>query len=176
MRTMARRNAVIRRLVAVETLGSATVICTDKTGTLTRNEMTVRKIVVDNKTIELSGVGYEPIGEFRREGLLLKPEYESSLNMLLNIGTICNDALLSTDENSSSILGDPTEGALVVAAAMRIVAVFWGILPKARWWWPLPKQVLIRRAWHRHSLALMKYLSRARSSTWLHCTLRTGGV
>jgi Ca2+-transporting ATPase len=117
MRAMARRNAVIRRLVAVETLGSATVICTDKTGTLTHNEMTVRKLVVDNKTIELSGEGYEPRGEFRREGVLLKPEYESSLNMLLNIGTICNDALLSTDENGSSIMGDPTEGALVVAAA-----------------------------------------------------------
>ncbi|MCJ7808437.1 MAG: HAD-IC family P-type ATPase [Dehalococcoidia bacterium] len=117
MRTMARRNAIIRRLVAVETLGSATVICTDKTGTLTRNEMTVRKIVVDNKTIELSGEGYEPIGEFRRDGVILKPEYESSLNLLLNIGTMCNDALLSTDEKSSSILGDPTEGALVVAAA-----------------------------------------------------------
>jgi Ca2+-transporting ATPase len=117
MRTMARRNAIVRRLVAVETLGSATVICTDKTGTLTRNEMTVRKIVVDNKTIELSGKGYEPIGEFRRDGVILKPEYESSLDLLLNIGTICNDALLSTDEKSSSILGDPTEGALVVAAA-----------------------------------------------------------
>lgn len=117
MRTMARRNAIIRRLVAVETLGSATVICTDKTGTLTRNEMTVRRIVVDNKTIELSGEGYEPRGEFRREGVRLNLEYEASLNMLLTIGTICNDALLSTDEKSSSILGDPTEGALVVAAA-----------------------------------------------------------
>jgi Ca2+-transporting ATPase len=103
--------------VAVETLGSATVICTDKTGTLTRNETTVRKVVVDNKSVEVSGEGYKPRGEFRREGVLLNPKHESSLHLLLKIGTMCNDAVLSTDEKSSGILGDPTEGALVVAAA-----------------------------------------------------------
>jgi len=117
MRTMARRNAIIRKLVAVETLGAATVICTDKTGTLTRNEMTVRKIITGGKTIELSGEGYEPKGEFRHDGRFLRPEDDPSLMLLLRIGALCNDALLSIGEECCSILGDPTEGALVVAAA-----------------------------------------------------------
>jgi Ca2+-transporting ATPase len=117
MRTMARRNAIIRKLVAVETLGAATVICTDKTGTLTRNEMTVREIFIDGKTIGLSSEGYEPKGEFRQDGQLLRPEGDPSLMLLLKIGALCNDALLSTGEEGYNILGDPTEGALVVAAA-----------------------------------------------------------
>ncbi len=117
MRTMARRNAIIRKLVAVETLGAATVICTDKTGTLTRNEMTVGRIVIGGETIELSGEGYEPKGEFRRDGQFLSPESDPSLMLLLRIGVLCNDALLSTGDECCSILGDPTEGALVVAAA-----------------------------------------------------------
>ena len=117
MRKMARRNVIIRKLVAVETLGAATVICTDKTGTLTRNEMTVRKIITGGRAIELSGEGYEPKGEFRQDGRFLRPEDDPSLMLLLRIGALCNDALLSTGEECCSILGDPTEGALVVAAA-----------------------------------------------------------
>lgn len=117
MSAMARRNAIIRKLVAVETLGAATVICSDKTGTLTRNEMTVRKIYSDGGTVELTGEGYEPKGEFRRDGKIINPQDDFSLMLLLRISTLCNDALLSTQENCCSIFGDPTEGALIVAAA-----------------------------------------------------------
>jgi len=118
MRRMAHRNAIIRKLVAVETLGSATVICSDKTGTLTLNEMTVRRLYVDGQWIEVTGEGYEPQGEFHREGQVLNPGGESPLTLLLRIGTLCNDALLTReDERCCSIFGDPTEGALVVAAA-----------------------------------------------------------
>ncbi|MDD5700602.1 MAG: HAD-IC family P-type ATPase [Dehalococcoidales bacterium] len=117
MRVMARRNAIIRRLVAVETLGSATVICSDKTGTLTLNEMTVRRIYVDEKLIEVTGEGYLPKGEFRQDGQLLNVESRTDLSLLLRISALCNDALLTREEECCEIRGDPTEGALVVAAA-----------------------------------------------------------
>jgi len=117
MRAMARRSAIIRKLVAVETLGAATVICTDKTGTLTLNEMTVRRIVTDGRAVELSGEGYDAEGEFSLEGEVLQPADDASLMLLLRIGALCNDALLSAGEGCCSILGDPTEGALLVAAA-----------------------------------------------------------
>ena len=111
---MVRKNAIIRKLQAVETLGCATVICTDKTGTLTRNEMTVRKICTNDTLITLSGEGYAPFGEFRSE----KETHEDSLRFLLQIGALCNDASLTQPEEGGwKILGDPTEGALVVAAA-----------------------------------------------------------
>jgi len=116
MRMMAGRNAIIRKLVAVETLGSATVICSDKTGTLTLNEMTVRRLYVDGKWIEVTGEGYEPEGEFRWNGQPLNPENEQQLTLLLRIGALCNDALLTSEDRYYSIIGDPTEGALVVAA------------------------------------------------------------
>ena len=117
MRIMARRNVLIRRLAAVETLGSATVICSDKTGTLTLNEMMVRRIYVDRQSIEVTGEGYRPQGEFRQNGQVLNPEDVGSLRLHLRIGALCNDALLTSDEDCCSIYGDPTEGALVVAAA-----------------------------------------------------------
>ena len=117
MRYMASRNAVIRRLVAVETLGSATVICSDKTGTLTKNEMTVRKIYIDGDWVEVTGEGYQVDGEFRRGNNVLAPDKEESMMLLLKIGTLCNDALLSSDKECCNIMGDPTEGALLVAAA-----------------------------------------------------------
>lgn len=117
MRAMARRRAIIRKLVAVETLGAATVICSDKTGTLTLNQMTVRRLYVDGQFIDVTGEGYEPKGEFLRDGRRLDPQHEQRLGLLLKIAALCNDAQLKTDDRKTGIIGDPTEGALVVAAA-----------------------------------------------------------
>jgi Ca2+-transporting ATPase len=117
MQTMAHRKAIIRRLVAVETLGAATVICSDKTGTLTLNQMTVRRLYTGGRFVEVSGEGYEPIGEFRVNGTTLNSEDRDGLDLLLRIGALCNDARLSQNEKQAGIIGDPTEGALVVAAA-----------------------------------------------------------
>jgi len=117
MRRMAGRHAIIRKLVAVETLGSATVICSDKTGTLTLNQMTARKLYLDGKWLEITGEGYVPQGEFRKDGQLVDVSKEPELALLLRIGVLCNDALLSDEKDCCDILGDPTEGALLVAAA-----------------------------------------------------------
>lgn len=117
MRAMAQHNAIIRRLMAVETLGSTTVICSDKTGTLTMNEMTVRRIYLDNQWIKVTGEGYEPIGEFQQDVQSFESEKDTMLRLHLKIGALCNDALLTREDGRYSIYGDPTEGALVVAAA-----------------------------------------------------------
>lgn len=128
---MIRRNAIIRKLPAVETLGCATVICSDKTGTLTQNQMTIRKIYVDGQFIEVSGQGYDPKGEFQNDNKQpLKPSGSSSLNQLLKVAAICNNSLLKKQgvtvaglfrgkksDAAWAIEGDPTEGALLVAAA-----------------------------------------------------------
>ena len=111
-RELAKRNAIIRRLASAETLGSTTVICSDKTGTLTKGEMTVRKIYVNKDTVEVSGVGYEPKGEFHKKGNSFNPTENADLALLLRIGALCNNA----QHNGKNILGDPTEGALIVAA------------------------------------------------------------
>jgi Ca2+-transporting ATPase len=108
---MLKRNALVRKLPSVETLGSTTVICTDKTGTLTKNEMTVKKLYAHGKVIEVTGSGYEPYGEFLHKGRHVDPhEFE----LLLTIGALNNDAEL---HDNHSIAGDPTEAALLVAAA-----------------------------------------------------------
>jgi len=117
MRMMAKRNAIIRRLVAVETLGSATVICSDKTGTLTRNEMTVRRIFVDGRFLDVTGEGYNPEGDFRSDGEPVHHGDGSSLGLLLRTGALCSEATLLKNGEQYEIAGDPTEGALVVAAA-----------------------------------------------------------
>ena len=125
---MARANALVRRLPAVETLGSTTVICTDKTGTLTRNEMTVRCFVVAERRVDVTGVGYDPIGRFERGGRPVDLAADAPLRTALRVGVLCNDARLADDddravdadgahEDGDAVLGDPTEGALLVAAA-----------------------------------------------------------
>jgi Ca2+-transporting ATPase len=114
---MVRRHALIRKLPAVETLGCTTYICSDKTGTLTQDQMTIRRIYVDDKLIDVSGVGYEPRGEFYFDGKALDPEKDAALQKLLHIGSLCNDTSLTSADDVWGIRGDPTEGALVVAAA-----------------------------------------------------------
>jgi magnesium-transporting ATPase (P-type) len=110
---MARRNALVRRLSSVETLGETTVICTDKTGTLTENEMTVLLVWTPEGSFDIEGVGYEPHGRFRRDGVVADPQ---RLAVLLRAGLLCNDSRLVPSPEGWSIVGDPTEGALVVLA------------------------------------------------------------
>ncbi len=117
MQRMARMNALIRRLPAVETLGSTTVICTDKTGTLTRNEMTVWAVLLGERRIEVTGTGYAMTGEFREGGRGVDAGADAHLALALRIGALCNDATLGLTGGGVSVLGDPTEGALLVAAA-----------------------------------------------------------
>jgi len=121
LQRLAGHNALIRRLPSVETLGSTTVICADKTGTLTKNEMTVRKIWVSGKSIDVGGDGYEPRGEFLSGSSKIYPRKNKQLSMLLRAGTLCSNARLGKGREGGAtkweITGDPTEGAIVVAAA-----------------------------------------------------------
>src|SRR5690606_34561909 len=110
---MARHNAIIRRLPAVETLGSVTVICSDKTGTLTRNEMTVQRVVCADQLFEVDGVGYAPQGSFSVAGSLIDPAQYSVLNLAVRAGMLCNDGRLRQTDGQWHIEGDPTEGALL---------------------------------------------------------------
>lgn len=115
---MARRNALIRRLPSAETLGSTTVICSDKTGTLTKNQMTVVRVYCVEKDYRVSGVGYEPRGEFFLKDKVIDPAQESEeLIEVLKAGFLCNNAYLIEDEEGYNIVGDPTEGALLVSAS-----------------------------------------------------------
>jgi magnesium-transporting ATPase (P-type) len=112
---MARRQAIVRRLPAVEALGSVTVICSDKTGTLTRNEMTVQRVVCAGLDVNVSGVGYEPAGEFSIGDRAIDTERHPALALALRAGVLCNDAQLHEEQGRWSVVGDPTEGALLVA-------------------------------------------------------------
>jgi Ca2+-transporting ATPase len=126
VRRMASRRAIVRSLPAVETLGSTSVVCTDKTGTLTRNEMVVRTITTDTDEIEVTGVGYEPLGRFLRQGREIDAHRLSSkARALLRDAALCNDAALDFDGDGRrwSITGDPTEGALVVVAEKAAIDV-----------------------------------------------------
>ncbi len=113
---MARQNAIIRTLPAVETLGSTTVIGSDKTGTLTKNEMTVKLIYDGKHTYEITGSGYEPKGEILKDGIHVKPRELKNLIHLLRIGLLCNESNVYEEEDFYKIDGDPTEGALIIAA------------------------------------------------------------
>jgi len=113
---MAKRNAIIRRLPAVETLGSTTVICSDKTGTLTRNEMTVQQLWAGGEGLEVSGIGYAPEGEVQQGGEVVDIHNNAALAELLRAGLLCNDSILKQGDEGWKIEGDPTEGALLVAA------------------------------------------------------------
>ena len=113
---MAARHAIIRRLPAVETLGSVTTICSDKTGTLTRNEMTVKSIVTTAAEYELTGVGYEPHGGITRDGQEADPESDPLLAEILRGILLCNDAEVYPKDDAWTMEGDPTEGALITAA------------------------------------------------------------
>jgi Ca2+-transporting ATPase len=117
MYRMARENSIVRRLPAVETLGCTSIICSDKTGTMTKGEMTVERVYIDGKTVKVTGVGYEPQGEFLFEDKKCDPAKERELLMLLKAATLCNDSKLEKAEGRWTVKGDPTEGALVVVAA-----------------------------------------------------------
>jgi Ca2+-transporting ATPase len=113
---MARRQAIIRKLPAVETLGSTTIICSDKTGTLTENQMTVQEVFAGNKLFTLTGIGYEPMGEIRLNDNTVQLDQQPALLECLRAGLLCNDSQLVFKDDRHAVLGDPTEGALIVAA------------------------------------------------------------
>jgi len=115
MHAMAKQNALVRKMPAVETLGCTTVICSDKTGTLTKGEMTIRKIYSNNRMVEVAGVGYTPEGKFGGSDEVDVKE-DKSLHLLLTGGILCNDANLYQNGDKWALKGDPTEGSLVVAA------------------------------------------------------------
>ncbi|MEW6102021.1 MAG: calcium-transporting P-type ATPase, PMR1-type [Candidatus Omnitrophota bacterium] len=114
---MVKRHALIRKLPSVETLGCATVICSDKTGTLTKNEMTVQRVFANRDLFNVTGVGYEPKGEFFIDGKKINSINYADLMQTLNIGVLCNGAQLIKNDATYKIVGDPTEAALLTLAA-----------------------------------------------------------
>ncbi|PWC06174.1 cation-translocating P-type ATPase [Mycetocola zhujimingii] len=118
VRRMAKRNAVVKQLSSVEALGSASVICTDKTGTLTRNEMTIERVVTSSGSVDVTGVGYRPQGAVLHNGAPLSdPALRLETELLLGAGSLANNAQLAERNGQWEIQGDPTEAAFLVAAA-----------------------------------------------------------
>ncbi len=116
IKAMAKQKALLRRLQAAETLGAATTICTDKTGTITQNQMTVKKIWLPSGEIEVTGSGYDPAGHFEVEGKKIDYKNNADLLMLLKSALICNHAKVQKNDSSWDVIGEPTEAALIVAA------------------------------------------------------------
>ena len=116
MNRMAGKNAIVKKLLAVETLGATSVICSDKTGTLTQNEMTVVKAYVDDKVLDVEGIGYDPKGDVKLNGRTIGINSLPNLRNLISIGTLSNDAKLDNSTGAYKIIGDPTEGAIVAFA------------------------------------------------------------
>ncbi|MFA5337473.1 MAG: HAD-IC family P-type ATPase, partial [Candidatus Omnitrophota bacterium] len=114
---MVKRHALIRKLPSVETLGCATVICSDKTGTLTKNEMTVQAVFTANRLFKVTGIGYEPVGNFLSFEKEINPSQYPDLSKTLTLGVLCNAATLTKKDTVYKIVGDPTEGALLTCAA-----------------------------------------------------------
>ncbi|MFH1107007.1 MAG: cation-transporting P-type ATPase [Candidatus Micrarchaeota archaeon] len=117
MKRMAEKKAIVRKMLAVETLGSVTVIATDKTGTLTKNEMTVEKIYFGGRIADVSGSGFLPAGEISVQGKKLSGRDKEAVELTLRAGALCNNSVLEQAGGAWKVIGDPTEGALVVAAA-----------------------------------------------------------
>ncbi|MDO5026788.1 MAG: cation-translocating P-type ATPase [Tissierellia bacterium] len=118
MNSMAKRNAIVKKLLAVETLGTTTVICSDKTGTLTQNEMTVKKLYVNSKVVDVEGVGYKPVGDFTIDGNVIDASKDEDIRFLVSGASLNSDAKLKDEDGDGEldIVGDPTEGALVTVA------------------------------------------------------------
>ncbi|MDX2100382.1 MAG: cation-transporting P-type ATPase, partial [Leptolyngbyaceae cyanobacterium bins.59] len=114
---MVKRNALIRKLPAVETLGSVTVICSDKTGTLTQNKMVVQRVETENHSLKVTGEGYSPKGEFLAEESPIAAYDQIEVRSLLIASALCNDSILQEEEGQWKVIGDPTEGALLPLAA-----------------------------------------------------------
>jgi Ca2+-transporting ATPase len=114
---MVKRHALIRKLPSVETLGSTTVICSDKTGTLTKNEMTIQAVFADGYVVKVTGIGYDPKGEFLLDEKLINPNEYPGLHKTLLCGTLCNSSQLVKNNDTYRIIGDPTEGAILACAA-----------------------------------------------------------
>ncbi len=122
MQQMIKRHALIRKLPAVETLGCATVICSDKTGTLTQNQMTITQLWANNTRMSVTGEGYLPTGQFLVNDIPVNPHTDATVSLLLNGGLLCNDAKLEevagqSEQKTWRMVGDPTEGAMIAAAA-----------------------------------------------------------
>jgi Ca2+-transporting ATPase len=116
VKRMVKRQALIRKLPAVETLGAVNVICTDKTGTLTKDEMTIRKVFADSLVFDVDGSGYSPEGAVKHKGSKVTHVDNAILSKVLTYGILCSDAELKLTEEGWDVLGDPTEGAIVTAA------------------------------------------------------------